>query len=372
MKMKQLHSLTLGLALSFSAFSAGAAEGQLYLVPGVQWMDFDDFSGYDNDIGYFIGLGYDISERISAEFSVFDLDPEIAPTVEEDIDAWKVDGFYNFDTDWGRWQPFVVTGLGNTNFDGDNELTWDLGVGVKYQLADNLYWRIAARNYAYMDRPFGDSDVGVDTGILFYFGGNKSASSSAPSRSTASPAPAAASPGASTRRPATTASEPARRTETPIADADQDGVADARDRCPETPRNYAVDENGCPIPVEEVARVELVVNFDFDRSEVKAEYFDEIEEVAEFMRQYEDTVVELEGHTDSRGTDQYNQGLSERRANAVRQVMIDRFGISAGRITATGYGESQPIASNSTDAGRAENRRVITVVIKTLQNYQPR
>lgn len=365
MKMKQLHSLTLGLALSFSAFSASAAEGQLYVVPGVQWMDFDNYSGYDNDIGYFIGLGYDITERISAEFSLFDLDPEIAPTVEEDIDAWKVDGFYNFDTDWGRWQPFVVTGFGNTNFDGDNEVTWDLGAGVKYQLADNLYWRIAARNYAYLDRPLGDSDVGIDTGILFYFGGDKSAP-----RSTASSSRPAARPSTSRTEPAPSA--PARRTETPMDDADRDGVADARDRCPDTPRNYAVDENGCPIPVEEVARVELVVNFDFDRSEVKAEYFDEIEEVAEFMRQYEDTVVELEGHTDSRGTEQYNQGLSERRANAVRQVMIDRFDISPGRITATGYGEGQPIASNSTDAGRAENRRVITVVIKTLQNYQPR
>lgn len=149
-------------------------------------------------------------------------------------------------------------------------------------------------------------------------------------------------------------------------------MPDSGDACPDTPRNYAVDERGCPIPVEEVARVELLVNFEFDRSEVRPQYFDEIEEVANFMAQYPDVVVELEGHTDSTGTDEYNQGLSERRANAVRDVMINRFNVRASRITARGFGESQPATSNSTSEGRAQNRRVITVIIKTLQNYQPR
>jgi OOP family OmpA-OmpF porin len=121
-----------------------------------------------------------------------------------------------------------------------------------------------------------------------------------------------------------------------------------------------------------VARVELQVNFDFDRSEVKPEYFSEIEEVADFMEQYPDVVIELEGHTDSVGTEEYNRGLSQRRADAVRQVLIDRFDVQGSRITATGFGESQPIASNDTSAGRAQNRRVMTVIIKTLQNYQPR
>jgi OOP family OmpA-OmpF porin len=124
--------------------------------------------------------------------------------------------------------------------------------------------------------------------------------------------------------------------------------------------------------VEEVARVELMVNFDFDRSEVKPEYFSEIEEVSDFMAQYPDVVIELEGHTDSRGTEQYNLGLSDRRAAAVRQVMIDRFNVQASRISSRGFGESQPVASNDTDTGRAQNRRVMTVIIKTLQNYRPR
>ena len=66
----------------------------------------------------------------------------------------------------------------------------------------------------------------------------------------------------------------------------------------------------------------------------------------------------LEGHTDSVGTDAYNQRLSERRANAVREVLVNQYGVEAGRVDAVGYGESRPVADNATDAGRAINRRV--------------
>ncbi|MBT8146691.1 MAG: OmpA family protein, partial [Gammaproteobacteria bacterium] len=159
---------------------------------------------------------------------------------------------------------------------------------------------------------------------------------------------------------------------TPAPDADGDGVPDSRDACPDTPRNYAVDARGCPIPVEEVARIELEVYFDFDQSVVRPQYFDEIQEVADFMEQYDDVVVELEGHTDSMGSEEYNLGLSQRRADAVRQVLIDRFDIQGSRVSATGFGESRPIATNDTAAGRQQNRRVITVIVRTLQNYQPR
>ena len=159
---------------------------------------------------------------------------------------------------------------------------------------------------------------------------------------------------------------------TQIADADRDGVPDAQDLCADTPLSYAGDKDGCPIAIEEVARIELLVNFDFDRAEVKEQYLPEIESVARFMEQYPDRVVELEGHTDSRGTDIYNVGLSQRRAESVMAELVGRYGIAASRASARGFGESQPVASNDSAQGRADNRRVITVVIKTLQRYQTR
>lgn len=111
-------------------------------------------------------------------------------------------------------------------------------------------------------------------------------------------------------------------------------------------------------PVAEAVRVELDVKFDFDKAQVKEESYGDIKSLADFMKQYPQTSTVVEGHTDSVGTDTYNQGLSERRANAVRDVLVNQYGVEGGRVNAVGYGEAQPVADNATDAGRAINRRV--------------
>lgn len=335
--------------------SLQAAEGQWYLAPGAQWMDFDEEIGLDESWGFFAGLGFQLTERVGLELSTFEMDADRVTGGEIDLDHYKADVLYDLSAPFNGLRPFVVAGVGNTNFGGDNDTLLNYGAGLKYDLSDNWQWRTAVRVFSYLGRDREDSDVGVETSLVYYFGNNRSRREPA---NQSAPAPQAR-----------TESAPA----TPQArDTDRDGVQDADDRCPDTPRNYAVDAQGCPIPVEEVARVELMVNFDFDRDEVKSEYFDEIEEVADFMAQYDDVVIELEGHTDSVGTEAYNEDLSLRRARAVRQVLIDRFNVQGSRITARGYGERQPIASNDTDAGRAQNRRVMTLIIKTLQNYRPR
>ncbi len=76
------------------------------------------------------------------------------------------------------------------------------------------------------------------------------------------------------------------------------------------------------------------------------------------MKQYPQTSTVVEGHTDSVGTDAYNQGLSERRAGAVRDVLVNQYGVESGRVQAVGYGESRPVADNASSDGRAINRRV--------------
>ncbi|SDL58352.1 Outer membrane protein OmpA [Pseudomonas indica] len=125
----------------------------------------------------------------------------------------------------------------------------------------------------------------------------------------------------------------------------------------------AVEEQPMPEPTPmpeaaEPVRVELDVKFDFDKSVVKPESYDDIRSLADFMKQYPQTSTVVEGHTDSIGTDAYNQGLSERRANAVRDVLVNQYGIEGSRVDTVGYGESRPVADNATDAGRAINRRV--------------
>jgi outer membrane protein OmpA-like peptidoglycan-associated protein len=108
----------------------------------------------------------------------------------------------------------------------------------------------------------------------------------------------------------------------------------------------------------EAVRVELDVKFDFDKAQVKEESYGDIKALADFMKQYPQTSTVVEGHTDSVGSDAYNQGLSERRAGAVRDVLVNQYGVEAGRVEAVGYGESRPVADNATSDGRAINRRV--------------
>jgi outer membrane protein OmpA-like peptidoglycan-associated protein len=111
-------------------------------------------------------------------------------------------------------------------------------------------------------------------------------------------------------------------------------------------------------PVADAVRVELDVKFDFDKAQVKEASYGDIKNLADFMSQYPQTSTVVEGHTDSVGTDAYNQRLSERRAAAVRSVLVDQYGVAGGRVNAVGYGESRPVADNATEAGRAINRRV--------------
>lgn len=309
-------SLALGLGLlALGGQRAAAAEGQFYLSPGLQWIESSNSMNRAADTGLTLGVGYDFTDRLSGEVNYFNLSPKFKRGGGEmDFDQWRADVVYDLNARLGAFDTFVATGLGHNEFSADEETVWDLGVGVVYKINDVISWRTAVRHFLSFDRS--KSDIGVDTGFVLRFGER-------PAPVVAAPAPAPAPTPAPTPPPA---------------------------------------------PRQEVARIDLLVNFDFDRSVVKPEYMDEIEQLANFMRQYPDVVAELEGHTDSVGTDAYNQGLSERRANAVRQVLIDRFNIPAARISTVGFGESRPVATNDTDAGRAQNRRVITVILKTITN----
>lgn len=114
-------------------------------------------------------------------------------------------------------------------------------------------------------------------------------------------------------------------------------------------------------PVQ-VPSIRLNIHFDHDKSVIKPNYQSEVVRAAEFLAQYPNADAVVEGHTDSTGSDTYNQALSQRRAEAVVNALVRNHGVSPSRISARGYGESQPIADNNTAAGRAENRRVVVTI----------
>ena len=143
-------------------------------------------------------------------------------------------------------------------------------------------------------------------------------------------------------------------------DSDGDGVNDCDDRCPDSQPGQTIGPDGCPVPVS----IDLKgVNFDFDKSTLRPDAVSILNEAIEILKRYPELKVEVAGHTDSKGTDAYNQALSERRATAVYDYLTSN-GIDSSRLVGpNGYGESRPIAPNTNDDGsdnpdgRARNRR---------------
>lgn len=133
---------------------------------------------------------------------------------------------------------------------------------------------------------------------------------------------------------------------------DNDGVLNDADKCPNTPAGVVVDESGCERKI-----VLKDVNFAFDSYVVGDSYKQRIQEVADFMKTNPAYKVKLSGYTDSLGSEAYNLKLSQKRADAVRDVLVND-GVEPQKISAMGYGEANPVADNATKEGRAENRRV--------------
>ena len=162
-------------------------------------------------------------------------------------------------------------------------------------------------------------------------------------------------------------------------DSDGDGVFDYRDKCPDTPGGVTVDQHGCPLDSDrdgvydyldkcpgtpEGARVNAMgcwilgdVMFDTAKANIKTSMTPVLDEVVDVLKKNPEMNIEVQGHTDNRGSKKFNQTLSENRAASVMEYLIKK-GISPSRLTSAGYGFSRPIASNETDQGRSWNRRV--------------
>jgi outer membrane protein OmpA-like peptidoglycan-associated protein len=151
---------------------------------------------------------------------------------------------------------------------------------------------------------------------------------------------------------------PAENEGCPDTDRDGDGVVDRLDKCPDNPG--PAENNGCPVTKEITAKNPLIlrgVNFETAKAILRSESFMVLDQVVQSLHEWPAVKLEVQGHTDIIGTAAYNQDLSQRRAEAVRDYLVSR-GVAADRLTAVGYGFDKPIATNKTAAGRARNRRV--------------
>jgi OOP family OmpA-OmpF porin len=354
MKRKTLILSLAAAGLALGATQATADADQPWHITGqVGGMKLDSARDTrDDDVWWSVGFGRFFGNNFSLdleydEFSgTFKNYASVAPGATYDqwgLSNWGLMGRYHFGD--RSLRPYLAAGFGYQSHRSvlgeDDNLAPSLGLGLQGKIAKHwsaraqVLWRRDLDGDSISGRS-GFSDFIYSIGLSFDFGG----------REPPPPPPAKAAPPPPPPPP-------------PNPDLDGDGVPNERDKCPNTRPGAVVDLDGCE--VEAVIELEGVY-FDFDKATIKPEGKVVLNEAAALLQKHERVVVEVAGHTDSVGTDAYNQGLSERRANAVRDYLTSK-GVKASRLTARGYGESRPVASNDTKEGRAENRRVELVVL---------
>ncbi len=244
--------------------------------------------------------------------------------------------FYAQDLDqYGDPIPDSAGGVYTTGYNHTTDTSSFLwGVGVQWTLAERVSLRAEYGQVLGVDvkGPSGTSSPDVTRytlGVAYRFGHVEEA---AP---VVAAAPVAAAPVVAAK----------------CADSDKDGVCDTADKCPNTPAGDRVGPNGCSCDIT------LRTHFAFDSAELTAEDKAALDKAAARLKELNFVEGTATGHTDSVGEEAYNQKLSERRAQAVVDYLAAQ-GVAPGRIKAIGMGEAKPIASNDTEEGRAENRRV--------------
>lgn len=233
---------------------------------------------------------------------------------------------------------YTLVGAGVEVFDDEangNEdgLFGNYGAGIKYKVAEELSLKFDVRHVIEADH--GDNNLLYTLGFAVPFG------------EVAKAAPVVEKP-APVETPAPVAAP---------KDTDGDGVIDNLDECPDTMKGAKVDTVGC------MTLINLNINFDTDKSVIKDSYNSRIAEFAKMMKANPKLKASIEAHTDSVGSNAYNQKLSERRAASTVKALTD-LGVDSTKIKAVGFGETRPVASNETVEGRAENRRVEAVMVK--------
>ncbi len=150
-------------------------------------------------------------------------------------------------------------------------------------------------------------------------------------------------------------------------DNDNDGVNNSIDKCDNTPSNVKVDSKGCTLYAEKSASINLNVAFENNSSQLKPSAMNDIQRLADFMKTYEDTNVVIEGHSSAVGDAGYNLMISQKRADAIKNILINEFNIDESRLTAKGFGETQLLSKGNSLADHIANRRVVAKIETTVK-----
>ena len=381
--------------LSTTAF---AADKGLSITPGYGYFNFDKDLGYADQNAPSIGVEYHFGNQWSLGANYVKSETEVENTASPlDFTYTRLDAYYNFSTLANFATPYLSVGAGENEQQFSSGLEIDetllnFGGGMRFSLAEGLSVIADLRGVNSIDEEKTSSLASV--GLSYLFGGSGFASGSDEANdpfeiSEAKPVDSDADGIADVDdQCADTPQGVATDDQGCGFDGDYDGIADYLDKCAETPRNAPIDEDGCPSDLDSdgVADYQdkcndtidgrivdatgcaltLTKNIQFqpNSATIASDLRLEMQELATFLQRYESTTAVIEGHADTSGSPAQNTKLSAARAAEVKKILVEEFGIDESRLKTVSYGESRPIASNSTKNGRNINRRVTTTIIQ--------
>ena len=317
--MKRILGIAL-VGLMAGSASIHAEEDEIGINMGVASMHAAHFDNFSMGLTYQHNESFKgIKPRVDLEFvQISDKDSVNA------LYKGSLNGVYEFhDVEGGGFLPYVLGGIGYEHVDGEIKDVFDSnafaqgGVGLSYKQEDVGKFNVESKVLQILGADGQNNEYILTAGVSVPIGGESD--------------------------------ECPRKIDGP--DEDRDGVEDSVDQCPGTPCYFTVDQYGCPI------KATMRLHFDFNKYNIRPESLPKVEQFANYLLHNKGTHVNIIGYTDSIGSEHYNQILSEKRAEAVMRKLIE-LGVSPDRLSAEGRGESEPVASNDTEKGRALNRRI--------------
>ena len=297
------------------------------LTPSIGYSAPDNNRDIEDDRAFGLSFGYQFDNPWAVEFTYLNLDSELSTGQDIDADQYRIDGLYSFFNE-SNLTPYVAAGLGTTeysnNLDGDGNTQLNAGGGLKYALNEHTSLRADYR--VVEDLEADHTDQVATIGLMYAFGGKK-----------AEPAPVVVEP-------------------TPVVE----------------PEPAPVVEPEPAAPVKTVLPYDI--QFAFDSAHIAQSEYSDLQSIADYLANNPEQVAQIRGFADAIGTDTYNQELSEKRAQAVADRLVQEFGVDASRLDTVGYGEAYPIAENDTKANRQLNRRATTVSFSSreaMENDMP-